>query len=263
VLGRVTRRRAPARAAATGLVAVSLYVGPRASRTSPAGHRNPEAGDAKPGCRASRAADAKPTTAAQPVAQPTVAAQAAPGLGSGSDHDHPAEVGLGAISTPPYQDSKQNLNYKVNVSRIVQRLPAQAGLDHGRHDPGPDPLRNSTILHEYGGRGANRDLNPYLQKDNIQTQAFQPLLYLLSTKTTPSSGRSRRTAAPLASTTTRTRSTAGVPYPKKDTFADFRETARKLTIDKSGMSGTAGFDPSGIAVGCSAGRHPATNNWQG
>jgi multiple sugar transport system substrate-binding protein len=257
--GRVSRRRFLAVGAAGATLALLTACGGGATPSSTAKPAEPAkpAEAAKP---AAPAAEAKPTEAPKPAAPAAAAAptQAAPAKTAGNvtiTWITAAEVGPERDFYTGFANDFMKLNPNIKVETSYEafndyqtKLPTV--LAGGAI---PDIMHlHCSIAQDYGLRGAVRDMNEFLKKDNVNRDDFFPFLLdqMSDFKT-----KSKLWAVPKDSAAYAVYynkdlfDKAKVPYPKPDwTFADFRETARKLTVDKNGnVSGDAKFDPGSIA----------------
>ncbi|MFN8523882.1 MAG: sugar ABC transporter substrate-binding protein [Chloroflexota bacterium] len=263
-----TARRSRRAILKLGLMTAAGSVLAACSSSAPPQAAKPAEAPAKP------AEAAKPAEPAKPAAeQPKAAAPAAAKVTTMS-WITPAEVGLERdFFTSFYQDfEKANPNIKVQVSfESFAEYPLKLATIMAGGSIPDLIFQNSTTIHEYGARGVLRDLNPYLQRDKIPADLyFKPLMRQLQDYKTYT----KQWAIPKDSGTFGVYynkdmfDKASVPYPKKDwTFAEFRETAKKLTFDKNGKPATSpDFDPGAVAqwgLAWGDGPLPTSNSWQG
>jgi multiple sugar transport system substrate-binding protein len=201
------------------------------------------------------AAPAKPTEAAKPAAPAAAGAPAAGGKQLTLNWVTPAEVGLERDFYTQFMKDYETAHpgIKIQVSfeawnDYFTKLPtilASGSLPDAMHLHG-------SIAQDYGLRGATKNMFDYLKKDNLSKDLwFQPLIQQMADYKTGQKlyAVPKDSAAYAFYYNKDLFDKAGVPYPKKDwTFADFRETAKKLTIDKAGKrSGEAGFDGKNVA----------------
>ena len=256
---RLTRRRLIVLGTA-GLGMSLLTACGQPSSPAPAAKSDAKPAESKP-ADAAKPAESKP---AQPAAQaqPTQAAppaqQAAPAKGASQvtlSWITPAEVGLERdFYTGFYEDfQKQNPNVKVQVS-------FEAWSDYQTKLPTilaggsiPDVIHlHASLAQDYGQRGAVRDLFPLMERDKLSRDDFFPFLLkqMSDYKTQTKLWAIPKDSAVYAVYYNKDLfDKAGVAYPKQGwTFAEFRETAKKVTLDKNGnAAGTPNFNPNEIA----------------
>src|SRR3954451_17721540 len=239
--GRISRRRFLALGAVGTTLALLSACG-QGAPTSPTAAPAKPAEAAKP---AAPAADAKPTEAAKPAAPaaaaPTQAAPAKVASNVTITWITAAEVGPERDFYTGFANDfmKLNPNIKVEVSY-------EAFNDYQTKLPTvmaggaiPDLIHlHCSIAQDYGLRGAVRDMYEFMKKDNVNKDDFFPFLLdqMSDFKT-----KSKLWAVPKDSAAYAVYynkdmfDKAGLAYPKPDwTFAEFRDTAKKLTIDKNG-----------------------------
>jgi multiple sugar transport system substrate-binding protein len=205
------------------------------------------------------AAAAAPTTAAAAAAKPAEAPKPAQPAAAGKtvalSWVTPAEVGL---ERDFYTQFMKDFEAK-NPGTTFQ-VSFEAWNDYFTKLPTilasgsiPDVMHmHCSIAQDYGLRGATKNLFDYLKKDNLSKDLWFPTLVqqFVDYKTgTKLYGLPKDSASYGFYYNKDLFDKAGVAYPKKDwTFTDFRETAKKLTVDKAGKkSGETGFDGKNVA----------------
>jgi len=249
---RLNRRRFLAIGIAGATVALLSACGAGGGTTAPAKPAEP----AKPAAPAATTAPAAPAAAAKP-AESKPAAQAAPAQTGGNvtlTWITPAEVGPERDFYTGFAQNfeKQNPNIKVNVSfeawaDYMTKLPTVLA---GGAIPDVIHVHCSTVQ-DYGLRGAVRDMYEFMNRDKISKDAFFPFLIeqMSDFKTKTKLWAVPKDSAVYAVYYNKDLfDKAGVPYPKMDwTFDEFRQTAKALTLDKSGNYGNnPKFDPNNV-----------------
>lgn len=212
-----------------------------------------------PAPTAAPASDAKPTTApSSGAAQPTTAPakQAAPsGQVTTIQWVTPAAPGLERDFYTSFKDDfmKRNPNVKVEVSfeawnDYFVKLPTMLA---GGSIPDAMHLHGS-IANEYGTKGATKNLFEYMDRDKVSRDMYFPFLLqqLSDYKTHTKLWALPKDSAVYGLYYNKEKfDKAGVAYPKDNwTVADFREIAKKLTIDKNGNpADSSKFDKGAIA----------------
>jgi multiple sugar transport system substrate-binding protein len=252
---RLTRRRL----IVLGTAGLGMSLLTACGQAAPAAKSDAKPAEAKP---AQQAAQAQPTAKPAEAAKPTQAAaqpaqQAAPAKGASQVNltwITPAEVGLERdFYTGFYEDfQKQNPNVKVQVS-------FEAWSDYQTKLPTilaggsiPDVIHlHASIAQDYGQRGAVRDLYQLMDRDKLSRDDFFPFLLkqMADYKTQTKLWAIPKDSAVYAIYYNKDLfDKAGAPYPKLGwTFEEFRETARKATLDRNGNNPTSpSFDANNI-----------------
>lgn len=113
----------------------------------------------------------------------------------------------------------------------------------------PDVIHTHRSIHqEYAWRGVLIDLNPYMQRDNVDPEDFVDVLIGQFRHRGKQTGLPKDSGADNIYYNKTMMDAAGLDYPKDDwSFEDFREYALKLTRDENGYPASdPKFDPSTI-----------------